>query len=156
MVGLTRWRALTGVSASSVRRRSGVDKRSGVDLQAGASTGRDGYQNTSQACVSFFQESNAATHDPTFLTAAMSLKEIVARPQSLDRFNFAVDVVDKWAASSSDLRALLWTDEAGENARDLSFRYFSERSRSVARLLGDLGVHKGDTIMLLLPRIPAW
>ncbi|KAH6662902.1 acyl-coenzyme A synthetase ACSM3 [Plectosphaerella plurivora] len=85
-----------------------------------------------------------------------TIKEIVSRQVDVKHFNFAIDVVDEWAASSPDLRAMLWTDEDGANPRDLSFRYFSQRSHRAARLLRDLGVQKGDTAMFLLPRVPAW
>ena len=37
-----------------------------------------------------------------------------------DHFNFAYDVVDEWAITDPDKRALCWTDDKGAH-RDLTF-----------------------------------
>lgn len=86
----------------------------------------------------------------------MSVIENTTGSQRPERFNFAVDVVDKRAAASPDLPALLWSDESDSQTLELSYQYFSERSHCSAQLLNDLGVRKGDTLMLLLTRVPAW
>ncbi|MBI4552380.1 MAG: AMP-binding protein [Candidatus Latescibacteria bacterium] len=69
-------------------------------------------------------------------------------------FNFAVDVVDRWAEDPGKL-AMLWVNEQGEERR-LTFRDFQLRSNQVANLLRDLGVKPGDRIVVVLPRIPEW
>lgn len=86
----------------------------------------------------------------------MSEEHFVNRLKTLDHCNFAVDIVDRWADLPLDLRALLWVDQTGRNTQDLSFRYFSEQSHRAAQLLTDIGIQRGDTLILLLPRIPAW
>ncbi len=71
-----------------------------------------------------------------------------------ESFNFAVDVVDHWAANQDPL-ALLWRNADGEERR---FRY-SDISRLTKRFAGALlnaGVKKGDRVLVILPRIPEW
>lgn len=69
-------------------------------------------------------------------------------------FNFAVDVVDYWAANDDPL-ALLWRNAAGE---ERSFRYsdISRLTKRFARALQEAGVKKGDRVLVVLPRIPEW
>jgi acyl-coenzyme A synthetase/AMP-(fatty) acid ligase len=71
-----------------------------------------------------------------------------------DTFNFAVDVVDQWAADPDKL-ALIWCNEAGDEQR-FTFAEISRLSRQFANLLKTQGVAKGDTVIVMLPRIPAW
>ncbi|KIJ37553.1 hypothetical protein M422DRAFT_231592 [Sphaerobolus stellatus SS14] len=78
-----------------------------------------------------------------------------------DTFNFASDVIDKWAQDPS-LKAMIWTSRQGigssvSSRRDLTYEDFSERSHRVAKWLGEtLGITKGDRIMIMLPRVAAW
>lgn len=85
----------------------------------------------------------------------MAANEIAGPLGPLTNSNFAIDVVDAQALSTPDRRAMLWTDDESRTL-DLSFRYFSQKSHSSAQLLNDLGIQKGDVLMILLPRVPAW
>ncbi|EEY22497.1 acyl-coenzyme A synthetase ACSM3 [Verticillium alfalfae VaMs.102] len=85
----------------------------------------------------------------------MTANEIAAPLGPLTNSNFAIDVVDAQALSTPDRQAMLWTDDESRTL-DLSFRYFSQKSHSSAQLLNDLGIQKGDILMILLPRVPAW
>ncbi len=67
------------------------------------------------------------------------------------RFNFAVDVVDAWAAAEPDKPALVWTNDAGDEKR-LSFADISRESARMACVLRDLGVGRGDAVLLLVKR----
>ncbi len=69
-------------------------------------------------------------------------------------FNFAFDVVDNWAKDASKL-AMLWVSEDGQTEK-LTYQYFQTRSNQVANTLELLGLKKGDTVLLLMSRIPAW
>jgi acyl-coenzyme A synthetase/AMP-(fatty) acid ligase len=69
-------------------------------------------------------------------------------------FNFAGDVVDRWA-EDPDRLALWWVDDAGLEVRK-TFRELSEASRRLANALADQGVRQGDVVMLVLPRDIAW
>lgn len=76
------------------------------------------------------------------------------RWQVPERFNFAIDVVERWAAKG-DGPCLLWEDEAGRTATHT----FSGMARLAARFgegLRRQGVRKGDRVILILPRIPQW
>ncbi len=71
-----------------------------------------------------------------------------------ERFNFARDVIDRWAQDPAKL-AMLWVGPNGEERR-LTFRDFAERSSRFARILQQHGVRPGDRVMVQLPRVPAW
>ncbi len=71
-----------------------------------------------------------------------------------DTFNFAVDVVDRWA-EDADRLALIWTDEHG-NERRFTYAEISRRTKQVAALLARHGVGKGDRVLIMLPRRSEW
>jgi len=72
-----------------------------------------------------------------------------------ERFNFARDVVDKWAERDPDKLALLWVDDEDREERR-SFSDVVTTSRRVANLLRDAGVQPGDYIVMILGRQLAW
>ncbi|OAG22764.1 acetyl-CoA synthetase-like protein [Alternaria alternata] len=72
------------------------------------------------------------------------------------KFNFAVDVIDKWADQRDDLQAMHWVSQDESNTRHMTFKYFSRQSHRIAILLDQLGFGKGDTMTMVLPRVPAW
>src|SRR5512139_701848 len=69
-------------------------------------------------------------------------------------FNFGGDVVDAWAADPAHL-ALIWCNHRGEERR-FTFADIRRASNQFANLLRQQGVHKGDRVLVMLPRIPAW
>jgi acetyl-CoA synthetase/medium-chain acyl-CoA synthetase len=73
------------------------------------------------------------------------------------RFNFARDVVGRWAADPDKL-AMHWVGRDGEERgeRRITFRQFAERSDRVAAALQRHGVRPGDRVMVQLPRVPEW
>ncbi len=71
-----------------------------------------------------------------------------------ERFNFARDVVGRWAKERDKL-AMLWVGPDGTERR-YSFQDFARRSDQVAALLRQHGVRKGDRVMVQLPRLAAW
>lgn len=76
--------------------------------------------------------------------------------QEPEYFNFAVDVIDRWAAQSGNLRAMHWVSQDESDTRILTFAHFSRQSHRIAVLLEQLGVRKGETMIMILPRVPAW
>lgn len=70
------------------------------------------------------------------------------------RFNYARDVIDRWA-KQPHRQALLWEDAAGREVR-LTFRDVSRLSNRFGNALRALGVAKGDRVIIHLPRIPQW
>lgn len=69
-------------------------------------------------------------------------------------FNFAIDVMGKWASDPNKL-AMLWIGLNGEE-RHLTFAHFAQHSSRAANAFAALGIQKGDNILVMLPRIPAW
>src|SRR5215467_1695415 len=69
-------------------------------------------------------------------------------------FNFATDVIGKWASDPNKL-AMLWIGQHGEEER-ITFAQFAERSSRAANAFAKLGIKKGDRMLVMLPRIPEW
>jgi len=68
-----------------------------------------------------------------------------------ENFNFGFDVVDEWANTEPEKLALLWCNPAGEEKK-FTFTDIKKMSNQAVHLLKDLGVKKGDMVMLLLKR----
>lgn len=68
-----------------------------------------------------------------------------------DNFNFAYDVVDRFAEEDPDKPALLWTNDRGEE-RQFSFADIKEASDRTAAYFQSLGIGRGDMVMLILKR----
>jgi acyl-coenzyme A synthetase/AMP-(fatty) acid ligase len=68
-------------------------------------------------------------------------------------FNFARDVVD--VLGREDRLGLLALDAAGDR-RAYGFAEIAALTRTWAGALRDLGIGKGDRVIVLLPKIPAW
>ncbi len=74
---------------------------------------------------------------------------------SLDRFNWALDYFDPFAAGNDSL-ALLVVDDTGTEAR-LSFSQLGERSNRAANFLRSHDVRRGDRILVMLGNVvPLW
>lgn len=68
-----------------------------------------------------------------------------------EHFNFGFDVVDKLASKKPNKLAMLW--ESGEHeVRRFSFQDISKYSSKTANLFKQLGIRKGDRVMLILKR----
>ena len=68
-----------------------------------------------------------------------------------ENFNFAYDIVDRYAALAPEKRALVWCDDLGEE-KIFNFKEISEKSKQTANYLVKHGIKKGDTVMLILRR----
>jgi acetyl-CoA synthetase len=66
-------------------------------------------------------------------------------------FNFAYDVVDEWARIEPNKKALLWTNETGE-VRQYTFADIKRESDKTASFFLQLGIKRGDMVMLILKR----
>ena len=71
-----------------------------------------------------------------------------------ETFNFATDVVDRWAADGDPL-ALIWQNAAGDERR-FRFSDISRLTKRVAQAMHDAGIGKGDRVLIVMPRIPEW
>lgn len=68
-----------------------------------------------------------------------------------DNFNFGYDVVDAWADSNPEKKALCWTNDKGEHI-DFSFADIKRESDKTASFFQQCGIKKGDMVMLILKR----
>ena len=66
-------------------------------------------------------------------------------------FNFGFDIVDAWAESEPQKRALLWCDDHGHE-QTFTFSDISRLSNKAANFFRALGVKKGTVVMLILRR----
>jgi acyl-coenzyme A synthetase/AMP-(fatty) acid ligase len=71
------------------------------------------------------------------------------------RFNFAGEVIDRWADADPGKRALLWVDDRGAEV-SRRFADLSLASRRLCHVLSDAGVRRGDTVLIVLGRQIAW
>ena len=69
-----------------------------------------------------------------------------------ERFNFGRDIVDEWKESRP---AMLWLGVSGEERR-LTFGDFSRLSDKFASVVREMGVGRGDRVMVLLGKVPEW
>ncbi|MCL1932473.1 MAG: AMP-binding protein, partial [Candidatus Azobacteroides sp.] len=68
-----------------------------------------------------------------------------------ENFNFAYDVVDEWAKTHPDKKALCWVNDKGEHI-DFTFKDMKEKSDVAASYFQSIGIEKGDMVMLILKR----
>lgn len=68
-----------------------------------------------------------------------------------EHFNFAFDVVDRFATEDSEKIALVWCNDKG-NEKILTFGQMAKNVNKTANVLKSLGIKKGDSVMLILRR----
>lgn len=68
-----------------------------------------------------------------------------------ENFNFGYDVVDQWAKTNPEKRAICWANDQGEHI-DFTFADIKEQSDRAASYFQSLGIGKGDMVMLILKR----
>ncbi len=71
-----------------------------------------------------------------------------------EKFNFAGEVIDKWAEDREKL-AMLWVDDEGTEIKK-TFRDLSVASKRLANVLSANGVKRGDVVLVILPRNIEW
>lgn len=73
------------------------------------------------------------------------------RLKAPENFNFAYDVVDKYAKMTPNKRALVWCNDNGEE-KTFTFAQISAASKQTAYFLTAHNIRKGDAVMLILRR----
>ena len=68
-----------------------------------------------------------------------------------DNFNFGYDIIDAWATEAPEKLAMLWTNDQDE-VRRYTFADIKERTDKTASYFQQLGIGKGDFVMLVLKR----
>lgn len=71
-----------------------------------------------------------------------------------ERFNFGVDVVDRWAEQRGDEAALVWIGPEGE--RRVSFAEMKRRTDHLAGAMAGLGLGRGERVLVMLPSVVEW
>jgi len=72
-----------------------------------------------------------------------------------ERFNFARDVIDRWAGQDPDKLAIWWVDDAGREHKR-SFAQIATASCKLANALTNLGIGRGDVVCVILGRQLQW
>ncbi|HYX53064.1 MAG TPA: AMP-binding protein [Candidatus Limnocylindrales bacterium] len=72
----------------------------------------------------------------------------------LDRFNWALDWFDAVARGERGNQTALWVAYEDGRETKLSFAELSERSNRIANYLRELGVRRGDRVLLMLGNVP--
>jgi acetyl-CoA synthetase/medium-chain acyl-CoA synthetase len=70
-------------------------------------------------------------------------------------FNFATDVMLRWARERPDALALWVVNDLGVEQK-LTFREVGEQFQRAANYFQSIGVQRGEPVLLMMPRIPAW
>jgi acyl-coenzyme A synthetase/AMP-(fatty) acid ligase len=91
------------------------------------------------------QDHNMTDYDKTYAEFRAAVPEF---------FNFAGDVVDKWAQDPEKL-AMLWVDDTGNEVRS-TFVDLVNASKKLANILTANGVRRDDVILVVLPRNTEW
>ena len=68
-----------------------------------------------------------------------------------ENFNFAYDVMDAIAAKTPDARAMVWTNDEGDECT-ITFGDMKKRSDRAASFFMEYGIKRGDMVMLILQR----
>lgn len=68
-----------------------------------------------------------------------------------ENFNFAYDVVDEWARMEPARKALLWTNDRGQEMQ-YTFADIKRESDKAASFFTSIGIGRGDMVMLILKR----
>jgi len=71
-----------------------------------------------------------------------------------ERFNFATDVVDRWA-TDLDLLAVIELSASGEQ-NSYTYKQISDQSKRMASMFAEMSLQQGDRVIVMLPRIHEW
>ncbi|BFH72908.1 hypothetical protein SJAV_08520 [Sulfurisphaera javensis] len=69
------------------------------------------------------------------------------------KINITYNAIDRWLSTKSTQLALIWENEIG-NVNKLTYQDLHREISKVSKGLKELGVNKGDRIMLYMPMIP--
>jgi acetyl-CoA synthetase/medium-chain acyl-CoA synthetase len=76
--------------------------------------------------------------------------------QAATMFNFATDVMERWAKVRPHDSALWCVDENGAREERFTFAELADRFRRAAHFFHTLGMRRGDRVLVILPRVPQW
>ncbi len=73
-----------------------------------------------------------------------------------EHFNFAADIVDRWAITRPNAPALWAVNSTTATEQKFTFNELANLSRQAASFFTDCGIKRGDRVLIMLPRIPQW
>ncbi len=71
-------------------------------------------------------------------------------------FNFARDVVERWARERPDAPALWCAREQDSIEQKITFSQLARELRRAASFFDQLGLCRGDRVLVIAPRVPQW
>src|SRR6266478_7990126 len=71
-------------------------------------------------------------------------------------FNFATDVMERWAVLRPHDLALWCVDESGAREERFTFAQLAEQFRRATHFFHASGIRHGDRVLVILPRVPQW
>src|SRR5439155_22237630 len=72
------------------------------------------------------------------------------------RFNFSRDVVERWAKERPEALALWCVREADRGEEKFTFHQLADQLRRAASFFHQLGLRRGDRVLVVTPRVPQW
>jgi acetyl-CoA synthetase/medium-chain acyl-CoA synthetase len=75
--------------------------------------------------------------------------------QAAAHYNFARDVIERWAQLRPHDLALWCVGEAGVERR-FDFADLADRVRRLSAIFHQAGIRRGDRVLVMLPRVPMW
>ena len=82
-----------------------------------------------------------------------------ANPEALAaplHFNFATDVIDRWAQERPESPALWCVNATTDAEQKYTFKQLATLSCQAADFLRSSGIRRGDRVLVMLPRVPEW
>lgn len=87
----------------------------------------------------------------------MDVTALATGAQSLPEFyNFVTDCVEKLASTRPDAPALWWANEACDQQHRYTFAEVAREGRKASAFFHELGIRKGDRVIVILQRVPQW
>jgi acetyl-CoA synthetase/medium-chain acyl-CoA synthetase len=71
-------------------------------------------------------------------------------------FNFAFDVVERWARERPDALALWSVNDRNSAEQKITFSHLAEELRRAASFFHQVGIERGDRVLIITPRLPHW
>src|SRR5258708_3987375 len=87
---------------------------------------------------------------------AQAVLTLSMRQDGATHFNFARDVVEHWAKERPDAQALWCVRETDSTEQRLTFLELSRQLRRAASFFDQIGLSRGDRVLIIAPRVPQW
>src|SRR5713101_868471 len=71
-------------------------------------------------------------------------------------FNFARDVVERWAKERPDALALWCVREEDCSEQKVTFLQLADDLRRAASFFDQIGIRRGDRVLIIAPRVSQW